>query len=162
MGRRGPPPTPAKILRLRGSDIPDYRRKGVEPEPPPSRPDPPDHFTEEHRAVWDRVTHSLELLNLLSIVDFDILDRYCDYTVRWNATREFLDEVGETYATRDEDENEKDFKPRSEFKAYMQLGEASLRIEREYGLGPAGRARLATEGGKPKLNTDIFSHLDIA
>src|SRR5581483_7260694 len=75
MGRRGPPPTPTKILELRGS----WRAKERpgEPQPPPGAPPMPEWLSEEARAEWQRMAPELEALGLLSVLDRAALAAYC-------------------------------------------------------------------------------------
>jgi len=76
MGKRGPHPTPLKILKMRGSTR-IYSRKN-ELQAPASVPIPPEWLSPEAKAEWDRVTSALGKLGVLTQLDRAVLTVYCE------------------------------------------------------------------------------------
>lgn len=97
MGRRGPPPTPTKLLKARGS----WRAKTRpnEPAPPPAIPDAPDWLSAEARAEWERQVLQLTPLGLLAKADRALLAAYCEAWAEFVEAVEFVAEHGHTSTT---------------------------------------------------------------
>lgn len=132
MGRRGPPPTPTKVLKLRGSPLADGRKD--EPEPRKGKPSFPKWFDADAKRIWRSVTAELEHMGLLARADRNALMRYCHYMARWEVAAQ------EIQAGRVTDKV---------LAVYDNYAEKLLKLEVQFGLTPSARARLATEG-KPK------------
>jgi P27 family predicted phage terminase small subunit len=147
MGVRGPAPTPTKILALRGS-----RRvvgRAGEPQPEVARLATPEWLAPDAKASYDFLADHLHELGLLTAIDQGALVRYATIWTSYRRCAEFVAKNGEVYPVRS--------KPRPDgtpghvlgFKAYPQakllvtLSAELLRLEREFGLTPAARARLA-------------------
>lgn len=92
MGRRGPPPTPTEVLRLRGS----WRAKEREGEVvfPPGRPSCPAFLSKEAKAEWKRQARALEAAGILASVDRAVLAAYCEAWAEFVDMRKRLDETG--------------------------------------------------------------------
>jgi P27 family predicted phage terminase small subunit len=75
MGKRGPQPTPKRILELRGS----WRAKerGDNPQPTPGAPPCPTWLDKEARKEWQRLVPELERMGLLTVVDGAALTCLC-------------------------------------------------------------------------------------
>src|SRR5687768_839200 len=98
MGARGPAPTPAKILELRGSNR--AGRRGEEPKPDPRPPAPPKWMPAQAREVFRDVVLQLQFMGILGRCDVHVLARYAAALVRWRAMEEFLLENGQVYVRR--------------------------------------------------------------
>lgn len=134
MGKRGPPPTPTHILKVRGS----WRAKirGDEPAPPPGRPVPPEKFPAACRAIWETLTAQLEAMQLLCPSDGWQLERYCRLFVRWRRCESVIDVLGFKNAI-------------AESKESRRLDMALKQIEKNFCLTPADRARMAQADAAP-------------
>lgn len=149
MGRRGPAPTPTKILQLRGS----WRGSvnPAEPRPPVERPTAPAWIPADARAAFDVLAAQLAEMGIVGAVDGNALARYCVLWLRWRRAEEFLAVHGDTYVVRGRPAA--DGKPGVPvgFKTYPQaqhalvLAHELLRLEREFGLTPSARARLVLD-----------------
>jgi P27 family predicted phage terminase small subunit len=145
MGLRGPARTPTKILALRGS-----RRvvgRTGEPQPEVVRPETPPWLAADAKAAYDFLADHLHELGLLTAIDQGALVRYATLWTSYRRSAEFVAKNGEVYPVRGKPGP--DGKPQVfAFKAYPQaklmvsLSAELLRLEREFGLTPAARARL--------------------
>jgi len=77
MGRRGPLPEPPDVHRLKTGQY----RDDTTPKPQPLRPEPPKGMSTEARREWRRLVAVLEPTGLLSKLDRDVLNRYCENLV---------------------------------------------------------------------------------
>ena len=127
MGRH---PTPTAILELRGSWRAQRRRQ--EPRPPPdSVPVCPDWLDAEARAVWETMLPQLQAMGVATALDTIALARYCVLFVRWQQLDLLCRQCeGSTIACR-----------RVE-RACRQASTQLLKVERMFGMTPAGRVRL--------------------
>lgn len=75
MGRRGPKPTPTKILKVRGSWRADVRKDESQAEP--SIPEMPEWLSVEAKKEWNRLVLVLNKYNLLTDLDRNSLGLYC-------------------------------------------------------------------------------------
>lgn len=69
MGKRGPSKTPVATLKARGTFRKDRHNDEVDSQLPPSLPDPPEHFTEELKAIWNAVGAKLAARGLMTDLD---------------------------------------------------------------------------------------------
>ena len=149
MGRRGPAPTPTKILALRGS--PRGSKNPKEPRPAVECPPAPTWIGEDARKVYDIFGARLLAVGLMTAVDENALARYAVLWVRYRRCEEFVAKHGEAYPVRARQQWSGEPGQIQSFKSYpqakMALGLAAelLRLEREFGLTPAARARLTAE-----------------
>lgn len=134
MGKRGPMPTPTKVLKNRGSRR--VKHRVGEAEPPPGEIICPPWVTGEARVVWERLSQPLREMGVLTCIDTFAFARYCVYTVLW--LRE-LSNPGRTEATLERYAN--------------QLS----RLENCFGLTPSARAAMAME--RPEKEDDEFDLL---
>lgn len=141
MGLRGPAPTPTAILKTRGSKMAKYERTR-EPQPTPDAPPCPAHLDKPERAAWDDLAPKLAAMGVLTSVDGNALERYCVLWVRWRKVSEFIAKYGETYPIKDDAGKIKCFMPFPQVAIVNKLGEALLRLEVQFGLTPAARARI--------------------
>lgn len=69
MGRRGPPKTPTNTLKQRGTFRRDRHGDEVDIELAPSLPDPPEHFDDEQRELWNSIGTRLKDRGLMTELD---------------------------------------------------------------------------------------------
>ena len=87
MGKRGPKPTPTKILENRGSWRATVRSD--EPTPDVKIPSAPTWLDREGRREWGRLTRELEKLGIVAQVDRSTLAAYCQaYANLYRAQKE--------------------------------------------------------------------------
>jgi len=79
MGRRGPPPKPAKLRLVEGARL--DRVNQHEPAPSTELPECPDSASAEVREVWDYTVAELDQMGLASAADRDALLCYCEAVV---------------------------------------------------------------------------------
>ena len=118
MGTRGPPPTPTKILAMRGS----WRagRNPAEPRPEPGRPRCPKWLDTDAKAAWRRLVPQLDRMGVV--------------------TRIYLD--------KDESGRVKGVRPYPQARMAAQLSEQLLRFENHFGMTPSARTRLSVPAGE--------------
>lgn len=147
MGARGPAPTHPAILRLRGSDRAE--RRGPVPEGDGKKPSCPSWLKPDGRKLFRSLARQLHGMGVLERVDAGALARYSRLFVRWLKLEEFIEENGQTYVRRGKPTEKEPKGPIVEVKLWPQarearnLSEKLLQLEREFGLTPGGRTRLA-------------------
>lgn len=147
MGARGPAPTHPAILRLRGSDRAEAR--GPVPTGDGKKPSSPSWLRPEARRLFRSLARQLHGMGCVEKVDAGALARYCRLFVRWLKLEEFIEENGQTYVRRGKPTEKEPKGPIVEVKLWPQarearnLSEKLLQLEREFGLTPGGRTRLA-------------------
>ncbi len=162
MGRRGPAPLPNRILELRGSNRAGRRGTEPEPEKPKRAPKCPTWLPKKCRAHFRSLVRQLHAMGVLATIDIEALARYSRLVYRYREAEAWIEENGTAYIVRGRPLKGDDGKPIPEsgpilsVKTFPQVREARalasqlLNLEREYGLTPSARARLATdEGGAP-------------
>ena len=146
----GPVKTPTEILKIRGS----WRaktRKG-EPQPTDGLPAAPRWLGKEEQSVWRAMRRDIESLGVGRLPDANALARYCCLWVRWKVASLFLAAHGESYELLDIKGNVRCHMPYPQVATVNKLSILLLRIEQEFGLTPAARARLSVDvsGRLPK------------
>ena len=148
MGLRGPAKTPTRILALRGSRR--ASRPG-EPQPEVELPPVPDWLGDDAKKAYAAMGERLLALGLMTAIDGNALARYATLWIRWRRCEEFVAKHGEVYVVRAKPAWDKTEGAPIGFKAYPQsklalaLATELLRLEREFGMTPAARARLSSD-----------------
>ncbi len=141
---RGRPPKPKGINDLNG-DPGKRRRNTVEPTLPPETPEPPPTLDDVSRAEWDYIVPLMSQMGVLTRIDRSALIAYCE---AWSRYRRVCDEVIK-YGFED-----LDGKATAAARLVKAYGQEVLRYLVEFGMTPAGRARmrivLPTKGEKKK------------
>lgn len=169
MGRRGPSPTPNKLLLLRGSRR--ARTDGLQVAPPVAAPPMPPWVKKQAGAVsvWKALVPELVACGLLATLDAVALGRYCVMVSRWVELEGFIQEHGHgfpVYGPPERDENGnvvlgddgKPVKPLVAVRSYPHARQAAvlvnqlLVLERELGLTPSARSRIFTD--RPEAQPD--------
>ena len=140
MGRRGPQPTPTKILEMHGS----WRagRRGEEIKAPKERPRRPRSLRRAATAIWNRLLPQLEQMKIVSSVDKQALGRYCQAVAKYWEAEKILECSGSTYSTYDKQGNTI-VNDRPEVARSAKLSEECRKLENLFGLNPSARAALA-------------------
>jgi P27 family predicted phage terminase small subunit len=154
MGKRGPAPTPTKVLEMRGSWRAKVNKR--EPKPAAKRPPCPRWLSPDAKKVWRELTGILMGMGVLTVADRLALARYCDGFVRWRQMAEYMSSNGEVIET----ENGMERAPQVDI--YLKLALMLQRLEDRFGLTPSARTRimLAVEDqGRPESPTNRWSGL---
>jgi len=146
MGRRGPPPKPTAIRKLQGN--PGHRPlNDREPEPRPDTPRCPSWLTDEAKVVWRRMVPELRVMGVLTAADGDALAAYCQTFARWKAAEEFLAKHGEVYPLKDDQGRIRCMQQFPQVSISRNLLHLLRNYQREFGLTPSARSRIAVGGG---------------
>ena len=140
MGRRGPPPTPTPILKLRGSKRASRAKREVKAAS--GIPQRPDWLDGEARVAWDHLVPMLEGMGVLSVVDGHALSRYCRLWSRWRKAEDFIDDHGDMYPLKDEAGRTKCFQQWPQVAIAHKLALQLTRLEQEFGMTPSARTRI--------------------
>lgn len=119
--------TPTAILKLRGRRGILNERAG-EPKPRRGTPKSRVELGESAKRFYKAVCRDLDAIGVLTVADGNALSRYSAYMARWNALNKEIDVSGE---------------PATAFNAIHTIEGSLLKLEREFGLTPAARVRLA-------------------
>lgn len=144
MGLRGPLPKPTAIKQAQGN--PGKRRlNDGEPLPPPGEISPPAWLGARGREVWDQVAPVAIAMRVLTTADVLAFARYCEAFARYVELKTWLAKNGTTFAKK----NPKgkvvwvgEFPQAIEFRRWHEI---LIRLENNFGLTPAARARLNVE-----------------
>lgn len=155
MGKRGPPPTPTAILKLRGS----WRGKsrGEEPDAGEGAPERPEHLSDDAKKVWECVIETLSKMpGCLAPTDWGQLERYSHFFVAWRDNETeiqlLIDENGSVRSALASESARPAL--RGMWSERHRLNTALIQIEKEFNLSPASRARtgMALSGEKPETS----------
>ena len=143
MGRRGPAPTPTRILELRGS----WRagKRGNEPHPAVEAPTCPSWLDREATAEWRRVIPPLVRLGVIAKIDRACLAAYCLAWSRLVRAARQMETEGLTYVA---DTGQVKKHPLAAI-----AHEAATEVRAfagEFGLSPSGRARIHINAPEPE------------
>ena len=147
MGKRGPQPTPAAVLQMRGSPLARQRLRG-EPRPDPTRPTCPSWITDEAKRLWRELVPDLAKMGCLGRCDRTMLTLLVQTWADWREAEEFLAKHGTTYPVI-RDGQPPEFRQYPHVRMARQLSEQVLRFGREFGLTPAARAGLGKVATPP-------------
>jgi P27 family predicted phage terminase small subunit len=142
MVKRGPRPTPTRILELRGSQR--AKSRGIEPQPERTTPDCPDWLDDGAKSCWAQIVPQLEQMGVLTRIDANALTRYCVLWTQWIGAQKFLMQYGTTYPLKDKNGNLKCMMPWPQVSQVRGWGEQLRRLEAEFGMTPASRVGLDT------------------
>ena len=143
--RRGPAPTPTKILELRGSRKARESSRKNEPKPDRGRPRCPSWLKGDAKTEWRKLVEMLDRMGILTKVDGNALARYCRLWQRWRRAEDFIEEYGDQYSFEDKKGNAIGFRIYPSAKLASTLAVELRRLECEFGLTPASRTRISAE-----------------
>lgn len=152
MGRRGPPPTPTRVLQLRGTYRPD-RRSDAEPQPTPvgAVPKAPAYLGPVGRREWKRVAAELHTLQLLTVVDLAALEGYCAAYQRAVEAEKAVKVAGRLIRTP-----QGFLQPHPELAIAKQAWAEVRRFAGEFGMTPSARTRVRVPESPPAPAADPF------
>jgi len=142
MGRRGPKPTPAAILKARGTFRSDRHHDSVKPA---GKPSCPSWLTDKDaRAEFRRVSRLLLNMGVVGAADSNLLVRYCTAWVRWRRVSQALvSNPGAEFATyKDADGKVKSVQVSALHSIARSLSEELSRTEAALGMTPSARSRM--------------------
>ena len=128
-------PTVLKILTGNPSREPLHEH---EPRPRHAEPKCPDHLDKEARRKWRHLVKELTTLGLLTVVDGEMLSKYCQLWSRWVDAEKKIALSGPVLR------HEKTglFYPNPYVAIAFKSVDAMRRIGVEFGLSPSSRARI--------------------
>lgn len=143
MGLRGPAPTPTAILRLTGT----WRSKRNPAEPKPLRilPKPPIKLNKVAARIWRELIDELSQMGVIGNIDRRSLARYCHLTARWLKCEEFIADKGSIYVIKEKDGSVRYIQQYPQVSEANKLAAQLTRLEQEFGMTPASRARVRAE-----------------
>lgn len=152
----GPPPKPTMLKILQGNP---GRKPLNAREPMPDRisaPEPPEYLLPVAKERWRELAPQLCRLQLLTGLDTDLLELYCDAYAKKEAADDFLKEHGMTYP--------KAGKKVRYYRQYPQVNISErcvalmLACGDRLGLNPSARSRIQIPDGD-KLKTGVGARL---
>ncbi len=147
MGKRGPQPTPTKVLKARGS----WRGKTRHGEPEASGlPEPPGWLGEDARGIWNDAVERLTNMGVGRRIDSNAIARYATLLHRWVQCEQFIAKNGTTIPVKDDAGRVVGVKELPHVGRASRLADQLLKLEREFGMTPSARAALATDTGRSK------------
>ena len=152
MGERGPAPTPTPILKMRGSWR--AKRNKRQPKSATGRPMCPQWIDARAKSAWKVLVPQLEAMQVLTKVDRNALTRYCQVFATWRHHQEFINKHGTVYPVKDAEGKPAGFKEFPQVAIAMKLADQLLRLEQQFGLTPAARARLQTATEETKSDDE--------
>ncbi len=146
----GPPPTPLRLVVLRGNPGKRRLRREVEPARSAQCPDRPAFVTGYAADEWDRIAGELHRLGLLTVLDSTVLGLYCAAYARWRTAEEMLARMELLI------ENDKgDLRTNPLVRIARHAAADMVRYAGHFGMTPVARSRLAGGvGGQPKGKFD--------
>lgn len=157
MGRRGPPPTPTAIRKLRGNPGKRALNK-AEPVPPPGPTDAPAWLDGKALAMWERISPILRQMRVLDTSDTDALALLCDAYADYLAARDFVKKHGRTYTVSIQKGEELDaesglmtpvwelrYRVRPEVIIKQEAWKRIRAMMQEFGMTPSARSRVTAK-----------------
>ncbi len=153
MGKRGPKPTPRRILELSGSWR--ARRNGREPLPPRGVPRCPTFLGRFAKSKYRELAARLDEMGLLTVIDGDMLAAYCQAWEEFISALKLLITEGRTVKLESGyiQPHPAVAMQRSAWQAMRQFG--SL-----FGLDPSSRTRLEIPEQPPEENDPMEEFLN--
>ena len=149
MSKRGRRPTPTKLRVLRGN--PSQRAlNDREPDPPTidGKVKPTFPLSSYGLSCWERLIENLAAVKLLTVMDVDVLTRYCNTLDEYHLAVVDVRKQGRTVTRRTMHDEVKVTNPR--FSQMQQLSRDLLRLESEFGLTPS--YRISVVGQKKEVS----------
>lgn len=148
MGKRGPAKTPTALLKKRGSWRAKKRKK--EPKPDPKRPACPQWLNASARRMWWEIVPQLHKMGVVGKTDRSLLAVLCQTWAQWRRLQEFVDKEGGYYERRNDDGQITDARELPQVGRLGKLSDRLLKLFREVGMTPSGRADFAEEESNPE------------
>lgn len=139
MSKPGPKPTPARVLKMRGSWRAGERE---ETEIPADGivPHAPEWIEGRAREMWDRICAQMIAAQTISEIDENVLARYCATWAEWRDAHEYVRKRGQAHITKDKDGNVTGMRLWPQTRLMRDLGTELSRMEGVLFIGPGNRA----------------------
>jgi P27 family predicted phage terminase small subunit len=143
MGLRGPPPTPQKVLEMRGSwRAKEIAKTGVQVDP--VIPERPKWLTSKvSKAAWKHITRMLGNARIIAELDQTALGRYCVLLEQWLTCKEWIDKHGMVHGVKGADGALQGVEEWPQFAMEVKLSTLLGKLEAQFGLTPSARARIS-------------------
>lgn len=139
MGARGPKPTPAAILKQRGTFRPDRHADSAKPL---GKPTCPSWLNADAKREFRRLVKVLADMGLIGNVDSNALARYASTWVRWRQAVQMIERGGEVVIYKDDAGKVKAVQPSAFNSIARGLAEQLDRLEQSFGMNPSARSRI--------------------
>lgn len=139
MGARGPKPTPAAILKQRGTFRADRHSDSAKPT---GKPRCPKWLNKDAAKEFRRIVKLLDTMGLLGAADENALARYASTWVRWRQALQMIEKGGEVVVYKDETGKVKAVQPSAFNSIARSLAEELSRLEQAFGMTPSARSRI--------------------
>ena len=139
MGARGPKPTPAAILKQRGTFRADRHADSANPI---GKPRCPKWLNKDAAKEFKRIVKLLDTMGLLGAVDENALARYATTWTRWRQALQLIEKGGEVVVYKDEAGKVKAVQPSAFNSIARSLAEELSRLEQAFGMTPSARSRI--------------------
>jgi P27 family predicted phage terminase small subunit len=139
MGLRGPKPTPAAILKQRGTFRPDRHADSAKPI---GKTRCPKWLNKDAAREFRRIVKLLDTIGVLGAVDENALARYANTWTRWRQAVQMIEKGGEVVVYRDELGKPKAVQPSAFNSIARSLAEELSRLEQAFGMNPSARSRI--------------------
>ena len=169
MGKRGPKPTPTKILKIRGSWRAETRDGEPVADGDVARPI---WLKGQAQKKWDELVPILKRMDVIGEIDAGSLARYCDAWAWWRKLKKFIDQNGETARVVDkikisqgktsEGKDGAAFEElahdelRPEVNIILKLAGILSKLESDFGLSPAARTNIKIKGKTGEVGKKRF------
>lgn len=136
----GPPPKPTMLKILQGNPGKrDLNKHEAHPEVA-DNPPPPAHMLPLAKKKWEELAPQLSRLRLLTKVDLDLLESYCDAYAKKRSADEFLKKHGVSYG-------KKVRRQYPQVAVSERCGALMMAIGDRLGLNPSARSRIQIPDG---------------
>lgn len=143
MGKRGPRPLPAAVLERRGSWRANQARENA-PVPPEGAPKQPGWLPPRSKKYWKPAIAILEHMGVVTKAEEVLVGRYCETIALWREMGAYIAKNGSTGESYNKN-GDPVKKKRPEAELYLAYSKQLLDIERELGLTPSARTRIAAK-----------------
>jgi len=150
MAGKGPPKTPLATLRRQGSNLVKRREEmgNIEDaavEFAAGRPPVSPIVQGDALDLWDMLVPILDEMGLLTLLDGQVIERYCVLYGRWRELEKIIRAEGHTFTTYEgtgDEKRVKSVRARPEARMAAELSTQLRALEREIGLSPAARTSI--------------------
>lgn len=158
--RRGPMPKPT-VLRILQGNPGKKKLNSLEPMPAPiSAPEPPEHLLPFAKEKWRELAAQLCRLRLLTGLDTDALELYCDAYAKKRDADQFLRERGMYFPILDESGKRiKYLQPYPQVSIADRCAAMMLACGDRLGLNPSARSRIQLHESGREQASAIASRL---
>ena len=150
MGKRGPPPTPDAVLKLRGSNR--VGRHCEAADAPTGIPDCPDCLVGPAREVWGQFADIADNMKVLTVADGPALAVLCEVWAQWRQTTDTAASEGHTFVASSAGGETIRRHPASV--ASADFARLLNRMLGEFGMTPSARTRVQASTDSAKEGND--------